>query len=1424
MSALPVYAVDETAETPVCTCTELCTEGTVNDTCPVCAADSARCAGKAAETPADSEGEPKAETPVCTCTELCTEGGVNEACPVCAEDLTRCAGKAAEPEKEPEAPQAPACTCTELCTEGAVNDACPVCTADLTQCTGKAAEPEKEPEAPQAPACTCTEQCTEGAVNDACPVCTADLTQCAGKAAEPVEPQKQNIPAVLDAQNVYPVETEQELREAINAINGNADIASAVIELKSDIEVHSKFDIEKNITIRSADGGRFRITRRPANGKKSDKAIKQSDNNLFQVTGSGNIEEVSSICTTTAGYNLFALTANVGKLTLDSVILDGATASDAWYVAKPEEGETWTGEREQKTPYYNNRGEGSPRVIYKDQNGNVIPYAYEAVIRDMDGVVLSTAPMIQATTGTTVELNNVKVENIFTSCNGAVVSANEASVLLQSTEVTNCASSASALIVHATGNSKVDLRGSTHLHDNVSFSSSNHALLYMQSGSDIRVGQNPNEGTDDIVVENNIYHGNGLIGSYNTSGGLQKYGYGSITINSGKFQGNRWPTFISSNAWGCIVYVYDYVTFTMNGGSIENNYCGTAAIATHERKPFEGGEGDDPWKLHLDGGTIKNNVTYYCYNSEMDEGMGGKLTGIAFAQQGASTYIGKDMNIEGDLLILGGRIKNDAQVKGNVTVGEQKSTPALAVGNGSFTGAGHYDVAGWIGTIVMSGNAVDLSDDSTDGYYLSNYGNYYAQSGQCMVLMWDKMPVRGDDVILAPNGHSFSLDGKNWYNSEEEFKAANPTSTMVFRNTFEFFPNFARITVDEKEGVRNLQRNIVLTGTAEDKLALPACDWYRDNYDFDGWFYKGKLYQPGDEVQADSDKDFLAIWETADVYPYAMTENADGSISCKWRIKAEGADKNGPVDAKVREITPRDVKVDGVDCEEFPFEVVAVTDASGQRTYRAQLKEGFAESMVTVPGNEDVNDAIIRLHDPVMVRPAPVTIYMGGQGYEGTVDENGELVADEEHITENGFPDPGFVVELSEELAEKLEKDGKTIADLKLVYEDTDENGTPVSLYWNFEKYGGGDHNIYRITVPEGQSVQPVRMVFIRTVDGQEEAVDSDDFVISDYLDQDLKMKVYGERIDEGKVKVVYIDADGNTTDCSIFTDTATLTVRAVSGAPQDEQYGALTNDGTKVPADAAGVVAPDGTIYTINNSPVEVTSPEAKIALLFDEILEPDENSTAYVDKLVDRTKEMLRTLHISDGSDDGTRQYMARYLDLVDRGNGNVWLSAKKPDGSSQPLTVYWPLPEGTDKNTKFTLLHFKGLHRELTATEISNKLEDPSYTPDYVANLTVTDTHVIFETDGFSPFVLTWCSDEHEENPSGNSGNSGNPNAPTKQTPPMQETQATTYAAPEQSAATLPQTRDDSHPIVWVALMVASLGGLTLLAVMRKKRMRR
>ena len=78
---------------------------------------------------ADESGT-EGETPaVCTCTALCTEGSVDETCPICAEDDTLCAytapaEPAAEPAEEPGdepveeptegpagEPEGPACAC-----------------------------------------------------------------------------------------------------------------------------------------------------------------------------------------------------------------------------------------------------------------------------------------------------------------------------------------------------------------------------------------------------------------------------------------------------------------------------------------------------------------------------------------------------------------------------------------------------------------------------------------------------------------------------------------------------------------------------------------------------------------------------------------------------------------------------------------------------------------------------------------------------------------------------------------------------------------------------------------------------------------------------------------------------------------------------------------------------------------------------------------------------------------------------------------------------------------------------------------------------------------------------------------------------------------------------------------------------------------
>ncbi len=71
----------------------------------MCTADPSACQGKEAapvsqnqEKPEQNQSESGApESPVCSCTEKCAEGTVNSGCPVCAADPSVCSGAEAAP-------------------------------------------------------------------------------------------------------------------------------------------------------------------------------------------------------------------------------------------------------------------------------------------------------------------------------------------------------------------------------------------------------------------------------------------------------------------------------------------------------------------------------------------------------------------------------------------------------------------------------------------------------------------------------------------------------------------------------------------------------------------------------------------------------------------------------------------------------------------------------------------------------------------------------------------------------------------------------------------------------------------------------------------------------------------------------------------------------------------------------------------------------------------------------------------------------------------------------------------------------------------------------------------------------------------------------------------------------------------------------
>ena len=345
----------------------------------------------------------------------------------------------------------------------------------------------------------------------------------------------------------------------------------------------------------------------------------------------------------------------------------------------------------------------------------------------------------------------------------------------------------------------------------------------------------------------------------------------------------------------------------------------------------------------------------------------------------------------------------------------------------------------------------------------------------------------------------------------------------------------------------------------------------------------------------------------------------------------------------------------------------------------------------------------------VEIKPADITIYMGGDGYEGAVDAGGNELG----VT-SGFPVPGFTIEPAADIANF--DPTKAV----LTYENDNDLRS-----WHIVPYDGeiGDgmtsHGIYRFEPYEGSNTA-VRMQFEKTVNGigTGEIVTDDNFVIEDNLGQDLLMAVYGESIEMGYVKLVYDDVE-----YAVTTNTGTLKVRSTTDSPE---YGEVVAQEASVPNGESGVVAPEGTTYYINDSTVKV-SDDAGVMLLFDDIIEQNSASVSNTQLLINRADEVL-------GGSSDSRRYEAKYLDLVDTSNGNAWVAA------DENITVYWPLPAGTGRNTSFTLLHFEGLHREMGVDVIESGINSCDVTSVTVEN---TGTHVKFTVSraGFSPFILVW-----------------------------------------------------------------------------------
>lgn len=366
--------------------------------------------------------------------------------------------------------------------------------------------------------------------------------------------------------------------------------------------------------------------------------------------------------------------------------------------------------------------------------------------------------------------------------------------------------------------------------------------------------------------------------------------------------------------------------------------------------------------------------------------------------------------------------------------------------------------------------------------------------------------------------------------------------------------------------------------------------------------------------------------------------------------------------------------------------------------------------------------------DRIVVSPAPVTIYMGGeQGYGGIVDADGQI------SSTSDFPVPGFFVQLPNELSDT------EVTDIEIV-ETSDQGVTK----WKFELYDEQSNTpIYKI-VSQDESNDFAR-VAITNENG--ETVTSDNFEPGLAVNQKLDMRLFSQDSGELSANVNGVNYEINDEACGELIVRATSDSAVFSHIQQSPDCSGCSNSEPMA-------VAPNDTTYYINDSDIKVDD-DAEIGLLFDDVINSDMGLTDRTALLEERLNEEL--------GEDPDRYCEFKYLDLVDVNNGNVWVSA------SNDVEIYWPLPEGVDSEVE--VFHFKGVHRSLDDVDDAISSCEVESIPVRVEN-----GYAVFDvgSGGFSPFALTWKkSGEFTDGESGSSVDSSTPKKSNSDTGVLPET---------------------------------------------------
>ena len=429
----------------------------------------------------------------------------------------------------------------------------------------------------------------------------------------------------------------------------------------------------------------------------------------------------------------------------------------------------------------------------------------------------------------------------------------------------------------------------------------------------------------------------------------------------------------------------------------------------------------------------------------------------------------------------------------------------------------------------------------------------------------------------------------------------------------------------------------------------------------------------------------------------------------------------------------------------------------------------------------------------ITITPADITIYTGGESYEGVV---GDLEDEfEEAGKSDGLPEPGYYITLPDWLNDlvKITNESEGVetgaADLSqysmaFTYSGEDADGNKVTRNWPLRLYSevtGGtsyqtdvkidgvtrDRYIYQLEPSGGKN--EVRVQF-RPLDADGNVIEDSTPILGDDLfgfDLDnlyerYDMTIYPGLLEQQDVKA-QITVNGTTYTLPVTVGHGVLTIRGASDKATNVTISNDSTDITPVENTATGVttavVAPSGTGYYINdhNTGSMVSVDPKNVRLLTDVLATSDAENGNETQAQNTLKNHIVNEMGIA--SADANYQY--QYMDLVDTSNGNAWVTA------TEPIDIYWKLPDGTNaEDYDFQIVHFQGLDREYDDVDKELANNDQIVYSEANKNLRVVTIdnvqYLKFSTKTFSPFVLVW----DESNGGGGGwipGGGGDPDTP-------------------------------------------------------------